>query len=163
MLRISVLFLALLSAGCVSLDPTYQRPQAPVPATLPGSSGQAQAVATEWQQIVNDSRLKQVVSNALTQNRDVQKAIADIDAARALYAEDRAALFPTVNAELSNTRSRTVAGGLTSSAEADGAVSSFELDLFGRNQSLARAERETWLASEYTAQNTRLSLGGGNH
>lgn len=160
MLRISVLFLALLSAGCVSLDPTYQSPQAPVPATLPGSSGQAQAVATEWQQIVNDGRLKQVVSSALTQNRDVQKAIADIDAARALYAEDRAALFPTVNADLSNTRSRTVAGGLTSSAEADGAVSSFELDLFGRNQSLARAERETWLASEYTAQNTRLSLVG---
>ncbi len=67
-------------------------------------------------------------------------------------------MFPTVNAELSNTRSRTVASGLSNSAEADGAVSSFELDLFGRNQSLTRAERETRLASEYTAQNTRLSL-----
>ncbi|XTZ37833.1 efflux transporter outer membrane subunit [Salmonella enterica] len=158
MLRISVLFLALLSAGCVSLDPTYERPQAPVPATLPGSNGQAQTVIAGWQQIINDHRLQQVVSRALTQNRDVQKALADIDAARALYAEDRASLFPTLNAELSNTRSRTVASGLTNSAEADGAVSSFELDLFGRNQSLTRAERETWLASEYTAQNTRLSL-----
>ncbi len=39
MLRISVLFLALLSAGCVSLDPTYERPQAPIPATLLGTSG----------------------------------------------------------------------------------------------------------------------------
>ena len=35
MFRVSVLVLALLSAGCVSLDPTYQRPDAPVPATLP--------------------------------------------------------------------------------------------------------------------------------
>jgi hypothetical protein len=51
-----------------------------------------------------------------------------------------------------------VASGLTSSAEADGAVSSFELDLFGKNQSLSRAARETWLASEYTAQNTRLTM-----
>jgi multidrug efflux system outer membrane protein len=160
MFRLSVLVLALLSAGCVSLDPTYQRPDAPVPATLPGSSGEAKAVATDWKQVVNDSRLQQVVSLSLTQNRDVQKALADIDAARALYAEDRAALFPTVNAELSNTRSRTVASGVTSSSEANGAVSSFELDLFGRNQSLARAERETWLASEYTAQNTRLTLVG---
>ena len=32
MFRVSVLALALLSAGCVSLDPTYQRPDAPVPA-----------------------------------------------------------------------------------------------------------------------------------
>lgn len=158
MLRMSVLFLALLSAGCVSLDPTYERSQAPIPATLPGSNGEAQSVAADWQQIINDSRLRQVVSLSLTQNRDVQKAIADIDAARALYGEERAALFPTLNAGLSNTRSRTVANGITNSAEADGTVSSFELDLFGRNQSLSRAERESWLASEYTAQNTRLSL-----
>ncbi len=34
MFRVTVLTLALLSAGCVSLDPTYQRPDAPVPATL---------------------------------------------------------------------------------------------------------------------------------
>lgn len=51
-----------------------------------------------------------------------------------------------------------MASGLTSSAEADGAVSSFELDLFGKNQSLTRAARETWLASEFTAQNTRLTM-----
>lgn len=160
MFRISVLVLALLSAGCVSLDPTYQRPEAPVAATLPGGSGQADAVATDWKQVVNDPRLQQVVSLSLKQNRDVQKAIADIDSARALYGEQRAALFPTLNAELSNTRSRSVASGITSSAEASGAVSSFALDLFGRNQSLSRAERETWLASEYTAQNTRLTLVG---
>jgi multidrug efflux system outer membrane protein len=35
-----------------------------------------------------------VVSLSLTQNRDVQKALADIDAARALYVEDRAAPSP---------------------------------------------------------------------
>jgi hypothetical protein len=99
-----------------------------------------------------------VVSIALTSNRDVQKALADIEAARAQYGETRASLFPTVDAELSHTRSKTVASGLTSSAEADGAVSSFELDLFGKNQSLSRAARETWLASEFTAQNTRLTM-----
>ncbi|STD24513.1 multidrug efflux transport outer membrane protein EefC [Enterobacter asburiae] len=47
---------------------------------------------------------------------------------------------------------------MTTSDEANGAVSSFELDLFGRNQSLSRAARETWLASEFTAQNTRLTM-----
>ena len=155
MFRVTVLTLALLSAGCVSLDPTYQRPDAPVPATLPGAHGEANAVVSQWQQVMNDARLKSVVTMALNSNRDVQKAIADIDAARAQYGETRSSLFPTVDAELSHTRSRTLASGVATSDEANGAVSSFELDLFGRNQSLSRAARETWLASEFTAQNTR--------
>lgn len=158
MFRLSVLFIAFLSVGCVSLDPNYQRPDAPVPATLPGTQGQATAVIGNWKQVVKDARLNKVVSMALNSNRDVQKAIADIDAARAQYGETRASLFPTVDAELSGSRSRTLANGVATSTQADGAVSSFELDLFGRNQSLSRAARETWLASEYTAQNTRLTM-----
>ena len=109
MFRVTVLALALLSAGCVSLDPTYQRPDAPVPATLPGAHGEANAVVSQWQQVMNDARLKSVVTMALNSNRDVQKAIADIDAARAQYGETRSSLFPTVDAELSHTRSKTVA------------------------------------------------------
>ena len=158
MFRLTLLMLSLLSAGCVSLDPTYERPAAPVPATLPGAHGEASATLADWQQVVNDARLKGVISTALNSNRDIQKAIADIDAARAQYGETRASLFPSLDASLSNTRSRTLANGVSTSAEAQGAVSSFELDLFGRNQSLSRASRETWLASVYTAQNTRLTL-----
>lgn len=159
MFRLSVLFIAFLSVGCVSLDPNYQRPDAPVPASLPGTQGQATAVIGNWQQVVKDPRLNKVVSMALNSNRDVQKAIADIDAARAQFGETRASLFPTVNAELTGSRGRTTTTtGVNTTAQADGAVSSFELDLFGRNQSLSRAARETWLASEYTAQNTRLTM-----
>lgn len=158
MFRLSLLFIAFLSVGCVSMDPNYQRPDAPIPASLPGSHGEATAVVGNWQQVVNDVRLQKLVNQALSSNRDVQKAIADIDAARAQYGETRASLMPTANAELSNTRSRTLASGVSTTAQADGAVSSFELDLFGRNQSLSRAARETWLASEYTAQNTRLTM-----
>ena len=158
MFRLSLMFIALLTAGCVSLDPHYERPAAPVPATLPGAHGESTAVVGDWQKVVNDARLKKVVSIALNSNRDVQKALADIEAARAQYGETRASLFPTVDAELSHTRSKTVASGLSSASQADGAVSSFELDLFGKNQSLSRAARETWLASEFTAQNTRLTM-----
>ncbi len=160
MFRLSFMFIALLTAGCVSLDPHYDRPAAPVPATLPGAHGESTAVVGDWQKVVNDARLKKVVSIALNSNRDVQKALADIEAAREtwLASETRASLFPTVDAELSHTRSKTVASGLSSASQANGAVSSFELDLFGKNQSLSRAARETWLASEFTAQNTRLTM-----
>ena len=82
MFRLSFMFIALLTAGCVSLDPHYDRPAAPVPATLPGAHGESTAVVGDWQKVVNDARLKKVVSIALNSNRDVQKALADIEAAR---------------------------------------------------------------------------------
>lgn len=158
MFRLSVLLLALLNAGCVSLDPQYQRPASPIPATLAGQHGEASATAQRWQHVVNDPRLRQVVSLGLNSNRDVQKAIADIQAARAQYGETRAALMPTLDADLSASSSRASGGRTSHSSELDGEVSSFELDLFGRNQSLTRAARESWLASVYTARNTRLTM-----
>lgn len=51
MLRIFLFVFALLSAGCVSLDPHYSTPDAPVPASLPGAQGQGNAVSRDWQQI----------------------------------------------------------------------------------------------------------------
>lgn len=158
--RLSIISLAMLLAGCISLDPDYQRPAAPVPAVWPAQGAQpaATTVLSDWQGIMADTRLNAVVAKALTSNRDLQEAIADIEAAKALYGEQRASLFPTLDAELSQTRSRTQDAGVSSSATADGAVSSFEIDLFGRNRSLSTAAKETWLASESTAQNTRLTL-----
>jgi len=158
--RLSIISLSFLLAGCLSLDPHYQRPAAPVPAVWPaqGTQPAATTVLTGWQHIMTDSRLNAVVAKALTSNRDMQEAIADIEAAKALYGEQRASLFPTVDAELTQTRSRTQDAGVSGTATADGAVSSFEIDLFGRNRSLSTAAKETWLASESTAQNTRLTL-----
>lgn len=92
MFRFTLVFVALLTAGCVSLDPHYERPAAPVPATLPGSHGEATAVVSDWQQVVNDARLKKVVNIALTSNRDVQKALADIEAARPVWRNPRLAV-----------------------------------------------------------------------
>ncbi|WP_045047800.1 efflux transporter outer membrane subunit [Rouxiella chamberiensis] len=158
--RLSIISLSMLLAGCISLDPHYQRPAPAVPAVWPqqGKTAAADTVLTDWQHVLTDQRLNAVVKRALVSNRDLQEAIADIEAARALYGEQRASLFPTVDAELTHTRARTASEGVSSSSEADGAVSSFELDLFGRNRSLARAAKETWLASEATAQNTRITL-----
>lgn len=158
--RLSIISLSFLLAGCLSLDPHYQRPAAPVPAVWPaqGTQPAATSILADWQHIMTDPRLSAVVAKALTSNRDMQEAIADIEAAKALYGEQRANLFPTVDAELTQTRSRTQDAGVSSSATADGAVSSFEIDLFGRNRSLSTAAKETWLASESTAQNTRLTL-----
>ncbi len=65
MLRRSLIFLVLLSAGCVSLDPHYSTPESPIPATLPGAQGQGKAISHDWQQVIHDPRLQQVVTIAL--------------------------------------------------------------------------------------------------
>lgn len=75
MLRRSLIFLVLLSAGCVSLEPHYSTPESPIPATLPGAQGQGKAISHDWQQVIHDPRLQQVVTIALNSNRDVQKRL----------------------------------------------------------------------------------------
>ncbi len=66
MFRLSFMFIALLTAGCVSLDPHYDRPAAPVPVTLPGAHGESTAVVGDWQKVVNDARLKKWSASRLT-------------------------------------------------------------------------------------------------
>lgn len=158
--RMGMMIFPLLLSGCLSLDPAYQRPAAPVPTTWPANTSSAAGVPelVGWQQAIDNERLRNVVERALKSNRDLRKAIADIEAARAQYGEERATLFPTLNAGLDSTHSRTLDSGVSGTAEAQGSISSFELDLFGRNRSLARGYKELWLASEETTSSTRLTL-----
>ncbi len=81
MFRLSVFVLALMSAGCVSLDPRISA-RLPVPATLPGAHGEATAVVSQWQQVMNDTRLKGVVTMAFNSNRDLQKRLPILTPAR---------------------------------------------------------------------------------
>ena len=74
MFRVTVLTLALLSAGCV-IRSHVSAPGRPVPTTLPGAHGEANTVVSQWQQVMNDARLKSVVTMALNSNRDVQKRL----------------------------------------------------------------------------------------
>ncbi|MCO7253409.1 efflux transporter outer membrane subunit [Dickeya oryzae] len=159
----------LLLSGC-SLDPHYQRPSAPVPAAWPqGASYPAAAQAhppaedIPWREVMVDDKLRQVVEMALSDNRDLRKAIADVEAARAQLGEQRATLLPTINAGIDGDRSRSLISGsdstvLSSSYGASLSTSAFTLDLFGKNRSLTGAAREAYLSSAATATSTRLTL-----
>jgi multidrug efflux system outer membrane protein len=167
-LRTTTSLLALgLLAGCISLDPDYQRPAAPVPAGWPQGAAYAQpasgkAVAeTGWQDFFIDANLRAVVGQALDNNRDLRVAVQNVLAAKAKYQVQDAAQLPTVNASGSGSYTRTGAGGNRQETKALSAgigVSAFEADLFGRVASLTRADLETYLAQEETARATRISL-----
>lgn len=159
------LALSALVCGCSQI-PAYQRPTAAVPPAWPSGpaysrgTGEAAAVPA-FEQAFTDPRLHRLVAQALANNRDLRVASANVLAARARVAVQRAAQLPqvdigaSVNRRTGGTAQRNV--GQTGYAVSAG-ISAFELDLFGRLAAATAAERETALASEAAARSVRLAL-----
>src|SRR3954463_1192675 len=164
-----------LVAGC-SLQPTYERPDAPVSAGFPdgdaykypatGGAGTTQP-ATEigWRDFIGDPRLQRLVEIALNNNRDLRVAALTVEQVQALYRIQRAQLYPQVAAFADGSRARTpadlTAGGANPSTlqsyEAGLSVS-WELDFFGRLRSLRDQALQQYFASAYGRQATEILL-----
>lgn len=166
-LPLFVLSLAML-AGC-NLRPLYERPAAPIPAGFPQHSAsypalpQAQQELAGWQAYFTDPRLRQTISLALANNRDIRVALANVEQARALYGVQHSARLPTVTGEAQMDAGRSVSTTDGTSAvqrdySVDLGISAFELDLFGRVRNLSAAALESYLAAHETQRATLISL-----
>ena len=155
---------ALLMAGC-SFIPTYERPAAPVPAAYSSApqgaadaSAQA-AAALPWQEYFTDARLQQLIGLALTNNRDLQVAVLNIEQARAQYRITRADQFPTINGGITASRAPdTVNGGYANAYNVGLQTTAWELDFFGRVGSLKQQALAQYLASEEGMRAAQVSL-----
>ncbi|RZJ09936.1 MAG: multidrug transporter, partial [Haliea sp.] len=144
-----------LAAGC-SMAPKYERPEAPVAADWPGlriarslatapaatASPAVQTIATadiEWQTFFNDPKLRQLIEAALRNNRDLRVAVLNIEQARAQFQIRRADQFPTVGAAVTGSRQPAAGGTIASVYTAGLALTSYEIDFFGRVASLKDA------------------------
>ena len=162
MMRIALSTASLLAlAGC-NMAPTYVRPAAPVPATLPTGEAFAPAAPTDkagmaWTELVSDARLRTVIERALTNNRDLRAAIANVQSARAQYRVQRATQLPTITADAAAGFSRQN-DMRQNNYSADLGFSAFEIDLFGRLRNLSESALQTYLATEEGARSTRISL-----
>lgn len=151
------LSLGLLSA--CSLTPEYERPAAPVPTTFAGSVSEAAVPALPaWSDFVADDRLRQVVTLALQNNRDLRVAMANVEQVRAQYRIQRANQAPTVNLGVTGNRQASEGGDITSTYTAGLLVSAWEIDFFGRLGSLKEAALAQYLASEESARAAQTSL-----
>ena len=155
-------------SGC-SLMPTYERPDAPVPAGWQqpdtGDARLPAAADIGWQQYFADARLRELIGLALQNNRDLRVAALNIEAARAQYGVVRADQLPTVGAGASMTRSRTAADASPSGRETLGNIYSanlastgFELDFFGRVRSMSTAALNQYLATQEARDAAQISL-----
>jgi multidrug efflux system outer membrane protein len=168
-LIVTPLALSMALAGCMSLAPDYERPAAPVASAFPAVPQAATAstspvinqapAAVAWQQFFADARLRQLIDQALVNNRDLRIAIANIEQARAQYRITRADRLPSVGLGVSGNR-QTVGEDqpINSTYQAGLQVSSFELDLFGRVRNLSEAALAQYLATEEARKTTQISL-----
>lgn len=160
--RFTGLAAALLLAGCTSMAPRYERPAAPVaPAftdTVAATDTQA-ASDIEWQRFFVDERLKRLIEIALSNNRDLRVAVLNIEAARANYGVRRADLYPNLGVGLTGQRGPSqTTGQLTTVFSAGIQLSTWELDLFGRIQSLGNAAAAQYLGSVEGRKAVQISL-----
>jgi multidrug efflux system outer membrane protein len=164
---LAVALAAALAGGCTMI-PDYQRPAAPVPDTFPDAVQTVASIpadAIAWRDYFADAQLREVITLALANNRDLRVAALNIEQARALYRIQRADLFPTVDA-IGGQSAQRVPGDLGSSGQA-GVVrqysatvgfSSYELDLFGRIRSLNAQALERYFATEEARRSAQISL-----
>jgi outer membrane protein, multidrug efflux system len=167
------LMLAFVS-GC-SLQPTYERPSAPVAGSYPTGAAYKSAQGGQpgtaipagdigWRDFLLDARLQRLVEIALANNRDLRVAMLNVEQVRAQYRIQRAALFPQVGAFADTTRSHTPAGistsghATTSQVDEIGVSASWEIDFFGRLRNLSDAAKQQYLASAYARQAAEILL-----
>lgn len=164
----------LVLSGCASMAPEYTRPEAPVPSEWPsgpaykkaeGDATGKTAAEIPWQEFFVDPKLQKLIALALENNRDLRIAALNIERSQALYRIQRAELFPTVNAGALFSKER-VPGILSGAGQpitselynVNLAISSWELDLFGRIRSLEDQALQQFFATEEARRSVQISL-----
>src|SRR5690606_36860225 len=154
-LKLFPVLVAAALAGC-SLAPEYERPVAPVPTAYPQAAavpaGGAEAAGVRygaylgWQEFFTDPRLRDLIGLALDNNRDMRIAVARVEEARAQYGIADSDRLPTFgvggNAQITRNPEDMRLGGPDSPSVsrtymAGAAMTTFELDFFGRLRNLS--------------------------
>ncbi|HVJ38677.1 MAG TPA: efflux transporter outer membrane subunit [Stenotrophomonas sp.] len=160
--------LALL-AGC-NLAPTYTRPPPSVPAQFPHTDARSAATAARapelaWPAFFHDPVLRDLIQQALANNRDLGAATARIEQARAQFRIQQSQRLPGLEAGGSGQRLRTPVSAADGAARVtvdsyavQVAMPVFELDFWGRVANLSESARRQYLATVEAQQAFAVSL-----
>ena len=141
-----------------------RRPIPPVPRTSRRRAARRlPAVDIGWRDFLTDARLQRLVEIALANNRDLRVAALNIAQAQAQYRIQRSNLFPQVGAGASVTAQRapvaSIGRNVTSHVYSVGvSLSSWELDFFGRLQSLDDQALQQYFATAQARKAFQIAL-----
>ncbi|HKR39391.1 MAG TPA: efflux transporter outer membrane subunit [Paraburkholderia sp.] len=162
--KLSLLAAAIVMAGC-TMAPHYTRPDASVAAKYATPSKAGAVADISWQKFYTEPHLQKLIGMTLENNRDLRVAVLNVESARAQYQIQRADLLPTLDAaaggsvqRLPTDLSPTGQSGVSHAYSVGGAVASYELDLFGRVQSLTNAALQTYFTTDETRKAAQISL-----
>ncbi len=160
--RVLLLASTLALTGC-SLAPKTVLPTPPVPQSWPvGDAYLLQSEAAlpilSYQSVFTDPRLQSLAEQALTNNRDLRVAYANVAAARAQARVTRAGQFPGIG--VSGGAGYSDGSGTSGSGDFSlrGGITAFELDLFGKLANATESDRNRALATEAASRTVRLAL-----
>ncbi len=174
-MRKSFLVIAsLMLAGC-NFAPKHVTPALSTPTEFPPEvfpQGSVAAADIAWKDFFLDERLRELIAQTLENNRDLRIAVARIEEARGLYRIQRAEQLPQLGGSAGVSRSRigtnslgtggvpvTGGSGITATNYDIGvAVTSFELDFWGRVRNLSDAARSQYLATVAGERAFRIAL-----
>ncbi len=154
-------------AGCM-VGPDYERPKVPIPDAFryePRSA--AQTTDAEWWRQFGDPVLDGFIAEALTHNKNVEIAVANVEQAAGVVTATRAPLFPQLGyqGEADRTHSNPFAGTRlaevgeqTQSSYNLLATATWEIDLWGRIRRLTESARAKLLATDEARRGVVLSL-----
>ena len=160
---------AALLTAC-AIGPDYQRPDVTTPGGYKeapkADAGWLPAAPADtldrgaWWQLFGDADLNALMSQVEVSNQNVAAAVAAYAQAQALVREQRAALFPSVSADGSATRSGGGASGGTANRFQAGVSASWAPDLWGRLGRTVESAKAGAQASDADLAAARLSAQG---
>jgi NodT family efflux transporter outer membrane factor (OMF) lipoprotein len=172
--------MVLLATGC-AVGPIYQRPGVPEVSAYKEAGDWVVAAPADaldrgpWWLLFNDPVLNELAARVEVSNQNVAAAVAAYAQARALVAEQRAGLFPSITLGAGATRSGNGGGTANSSSNANANVAAgnrsssnfqanlgaaWEPDVWGRLQSIANGAVALEAASVADLATARLSAQG---
>ena len=164
---ISIALASTLFSGCFSLEPKLEPLDSKViplewnnPVDTRTQEDLTQ-IKPSWEDFVQNDTLKKVVDLAIKNNKDLKIALLNIQSARATYRVTKADSFPNVNAngDVSHARNINSSNGTTTSHNYSANISaSYEIDLFGKIQSLNESALQSYLSTQFAANTVKVSL-----
>lgn len=149
-------------AACSTPQP-YERPAVSLPTEWASTTSlQASSTALDWQTAMTDERLRTLVQLALDNSQDLQRAAAQVRQLQAQFRIREASLSPNLAAVGSGNRQVATGPGSNTSQYTVGiSIIEWELDFFGRLQSLQDASLAQFLSSQEAQRALRWSLIAG--
>jgi multidrug efflux system outer membrane protein len=167
--RLAASALAACLLGACAVGPDYRRPDVAVPTAyeyLPKAT--ADTINTEWWKQFGDPVLDALIAEALTNNRNVKQAAANVQQAAAVLTETASQFYPQIGYDAQGTRQQFSTDVLpnrpstsrTQSSYQVLASASWEIDLWGRIRRQTESAQANVLATEEAHRGVILSLVG---